>query len=284
MNALQTILYFRLYPEDTIRIKALVTAIWILDVIDTAFTWVTMWWFFIENFGQMPEINPEQNPEFLPGVFVLTFINTLVAHMFYLRRIFSLSHQNVWIITPVLILSLCRVGSGIVNIVVSLNFQSLSQFLASGFQVKWVLFLSLVFTAATDFAIMVTIIALLWLGRRQSISLGNVLNQLVLYTIEAGVLTTFTAIAVVIAWRVQEHSLTFFAISLFLPKVYAATLLGSLNLRYQLRHTRNPQISQDWNMTNVGDTPMRSRGLSDMEFRSRTAMTQVNETDSVPTV
>ncbi|KIL57168.1 hypothetical protein M378DRAFT_172078 [Amanita muscaria Koide BX008] len=115
-------------------------------------------------------------------------------------------------------------------------------------------------------------------------SLDNVLNQLVLYTIEAGVLTTFTAIAVVIAWRVQEHSLIFFAISLFLPKVYAATLLGSLNLRHQLRHTRNPQMSQDWNMTNVGDIPMRSRGLSDMEFRSRTTMTQVNETDSVPTV
>ncbi|KIL57167.1 hypothetical protein M378DRAFT_172076 [Amanita muscaria Koide BX008] len=57
MNALQTILYFRLYPEDTIRIKALSR---ILDAIDTAFTWVTMWWFFIENFGRMPEIKPEQ--------------------------------------------------------------------------------------------------------------------------------------------------------------------------------------------------------------------------------
>ncbi|KIL57476.1 hypothetical protein M378DRAFT_383059 [Amanita muscaria Koide BX008] len=281
MNTLQTILYVRLYPEDTIRIKALVATIMSLDIIHTAFIWVSLWFFFIENFGQKPDIRLEQNPEFLPGLMVVTAITTLVAHMFYLHRIISLSHQNIWIAIPVVILALCRVGSGIATIAGVFKFQDLSEYLAGSYQVRWVLFLGLVFAAATDLAIMTTIIVLLWLGRRQTISLGKALDRLVLYTFEAGMLTTFTAIATMIAWLAQEHAFIFMAIYLSLAKVYTTGLLGSLNLRYQLRHDQNPQTSQDWNMTNVGDTPMMSRGLSDIEFHRRTTMTQVNETDTV---
>ncbi|KAM6489376.1 hypothetical protein JOM56_015277 [Amanita muscaria] len=60
MNTLQTILYFRLYPKDSITIKASVSAVWSLDIIHTAFIWVAVWTYFIVNIGQIEKIDEIQ--------------------------------------------------------------------------------------------------------------------------------------------------------------------------------------------------------------------------------
>ncbi|KIL62917.1 hypothetical protein M378DRAFT_165195 [Amanita muscaria Koide BX008] len=55
MNTLQTILYFRLYPDDPSKLQALVVAVLCLDLAHTGLHWDTLWYIFIENFG-----NPNQ--------------------------------------------------------------------------------------------------------------------------------------------------------------------------------------------------------------------------------
>ncbi|KAM6489374.1 hypothetical protein JOM56_015275 [Amanita muscaria] len=90
---------------------------------------------------------------------------------------------------------------------------------------------------------MSTMFALLRSGRRQSISLKNVIDQIILYTLEMGSLAAFTAIATTVAWFTGRGTLVFLAFYLSFAKVYAITLLGSLNARHQLRQTQNVRNS-----------------------------------------
>ncbi|KIL62184.1 hypothetical protein M378DRAFT_129101 [Amanita muscaria Koide BX008] len=66
-NTLQTIVYFRVYHDDVMRLKALVCPRcsrrdWLiyssgLDIIHTAFIWSNLWFYLIINFGQVSGIN-----------------------------------------------------------------------------------------------------------------------------------------------------------------------------------------------------------------------------------
>ncbi|KIL60887.1 hypothetical protein M378DRAFT_902832 [Amanita muscaria Koide BX008] len=109
--------------------------------------------------------------------------------------------------------------------------------------------LGFIFAVAADIGIMITLFVLLRLSRQQSISLNNVIDQLILYTLEIGSLTAFMAIAIVITWfTMRRNALIFLAIYVSLEKAYAIAFLGSLNTRYQLRRSRNSQNSHGQNM------------------------------------
>ncbi|KAM6489356.1 hypothetical protein JOM56_015257 [Amanita muscaria] len=101
MNTLQTILYFRLYPKDSVIIKTSVATVFSLDIVHTAFIWVGVWWWFIINIGNIPAIDIIQSPEIVPGTIVITTVTMFMVHVFYIQRIFRLSQQNYWICVPI---------------------------------------------------------------------------------------------------------------------------------------------------------------------------------------
>ncbi|KAM6494500.1 hypothetical protein JOM56_010861 [Amanita muscaria] len=247
MNTLQTVLYFRLFPEDPIALKALVSVVWSLDIIHTSFIWVSLWTYFIVNIGQIPKIDEIQTPELIPGTIVVTAVVTFTVHMFYLQRIFRLSNRNYWISAPILLLSLTRVGGSVPTSVDMYRAKRFSVFVASGSE--WILSLGLSSAAATDVAIMVAMFILLKSSRDRSISLNNVIDQLILYTLEMGSVTAIMAVVCMITWFTLPHTLIFGAVYLCLSKLYAISLTGMLITRYQLRQRNESENSQAWKMS-----------------------------------
>jgi len=247
MNALQTILYFRLYPEDSIKLKALVATVMALDIAHTGITWADLWFFFVENFGNPYQIDVIQKPLIVPGAIIVGMVIAFIVHMFYLRRVFDLSHRNYWISVPILVLILTYTGSVFALIDVVYRYQLLSVFSTS--RDAYLLSVGFSCSAAADIAIMVCLFVLLRASRKRSMSLNNAIDQLILYTLEMGSLTALITIAIMITWFVQRNqtSLVFLALYLSLPKAYACALLGSLNTRYQLRNSQNSQGSSGRN-------------------------------------
>lgn len=94
---------------------------------------------------------------------------------------------------------------------------------------------------------MVVLLVLLRSSRRHSISLNNVIDQLILYTFETGILTAFMAIAMMITWLTDQGAEIYLGLFMVFPKVYATTLLGLLNTRYYLRHDHDSQSGQGHN-------------------------------------
>ncbi|KIL60902.1 hypothetical protein M378DRAFT_167575 [Amanita muscaria Koide BX008] len=248
MNALQTILYCRLYPEDTVTLKALVAAVMGLDIAHTGLLWADLWFFFVENFGNPAQVNVIQKPLVVPGAILVGMVIAFIVHMFYLRRVFDLSHRNYWISVPILVLILGYTASVFVLIAKVYKYQLLSDFSASGD--AWLLSIGFSCSAAADIAIMACLFVLLRASRKRSISLNNAIDQLILYTLEMGSLTAFMAIAIMITWFVQRNqiSLVFLALYLSLAKAYTCAFLGSLNTRYQLRHSQTTQGSSGRNI------------------------------------
>ncbi|KAM6492641.1 hypothetical protein JOM56_012365 [Amanita muscaria] len=111
MNTLQTILYFRLYPEDPSKLKVLVAVVLCLDIAHTGLLWDNLWYIFTEHFGNPYQIDVIPKPLFVPGALIVGNITRFIVHSFYLHRIFNLSHRNYWVSVPNLILILGDMGT-----------------------------------------------------------------------------------------------------------------------------------------------------------------------------
>ncbi|KAJ2927036.1 hypothetical protein H1R20_g10065, partial [Candolleomyces eurysporus] len=59
-------------------------------------------------------------------------------------------------------------------------------------------------------------------------------DTLALYTLENGALTCFAAIASLLCWLLMPHNLIFMGLHFVIAKLYANSLLASLNMRHQL--------------------------------------------------
>ncbi|KIL63324.1 hypothetical protein M378DRAFT_164622 [Amanita muscaria Koide BX008] len=244
MNSLQTILYFRLFPKDSRTVKASVSAVWALDITHTGLVWATLWRYFIVNIGQIPKIDI-MPPEIIPGAIIVTTIVTFIVHIFYIQRIFRLSYRNYWISIPILFLALGRVGGAMTTAGVMYPAGRFSVFAAS--RSEWVLSVGLVLAAVTDVAIMVAMFALLKLNREKSISLDNVIDKLIRYTLEMGTVTALAVLASVIAWFALPHTLIFLGCYVCVEKLYAISFMGSLITRHHhLRQGNDSQNSQVW--------------------------------------
>ncbi|KIL63689.1 hypothetical protein M378DRAFT_24918 [Amanita muscaria Koide BX008] len=242
MNTLQSVLYFRLFPKDPNLIKVSVLAVWCLDIAHTVLIWVAAWSYFIVNIGHLQKID-EIMPELIPGATVVTAVVTLIVHL----QVF-LSHAS---------LTLTRHSKGSIYNVFSPSVIGITGFVSQSPEFKlvnllaggamattgewvrskrfsvfeqsdtrWVLSLALVFGAATDLSIMVAMFVLLKTSRIESISLNNVIDKLILYTLEIGSVAAATAVASMIAWFVSPHTLIFGAIYLCIEKVYAISFMG----------------------------------------------------------
>ncbi|KIL57477.1 hypothetical protein M378DRAFT_383104 [Amanita muscaria Koide BX008] len=114
---------------------------------------------------------------------------------------------------------------------------------------------------------MVAMFILLKLSRQNSISLNNVIDQLILYTLEMGSMTAIMAVVTMITWLAQPRTLIFLAFYLCLAKFYAISFIGSLNTRYYLRQGHESQNSQAWKL---------SRGARVANASQSTSSTQIN--------
>jgi len=243
MNTLQTLVYFRVYGRDSKLVKGLVGAVWMLDIIHTSFIWVSLWYYLVENFGDTSKFNVVQTPELIPGTIVLTSFLTLIVHMFYLHRIFQLSNRNYWIPTIIGVLAICRVASACGTSAELFRMKTWSAF---GTKYKWLLSLGLILTCAVDVAIMIVMIVLLRLNRAKSLILNNVIDKLVLYSVEAGSLTACLVVTTLIAWYASPHTLIFVGSYLSVAKLYANSFMGSLNARHHLHNSGDSQNSYHW--------------------------------------
>ncbi|KAM6497792.1 hypothetical protein JOM56_005740 [Amanita muscaria] len=246
MNTLQTIVYFRVYHNDIMRLKALVAVIWGLDIIHTAFLWSNLWLYLIINFGQVSAISAVPKPYIAPVSVIVTTAMILIVHMFYVQRIFRFSRRNYWITTPVVILLLGEMACTVGAVVILYRYEDFSQFIDRGY--KWTFSLGSISAAVSDIAIMVILLVLLRSSRQQSTSLNGVIDQLILYTFETGSLTAFMAIAIMITWLTQQRTAEIYlGLYMAFPKVYATTLLVLLNTRHHLRRGQGSQNGQGHN-------------------------------------
>lgn len=228
---MQTFRYWQAYEHDRNILKCLVAFIWILETAHTALTIYTVEFYLIMHFGDNTSL--EYAMWGMPTSVIIGFIIAYAVNLCFIWRVLQLS-QKRWIAVCFFIFATIRCGFGLANC--SLTF----------FYPKWQIFeervyptmvVGWVLSAVVDSAIAFTLCIYLRKRRTGMKRTDNVLNCLLLYTINTGAVTSFCAVLVVIMFLGLPNNLAFVGFVQVQSKLYAISLLASLNNRKRLEVT-----------------------------------------------
>ncbi|KAF7316751.1 hypothetical protein HMN09_00408200 [Mycena chlorophos] len=233
--AIQAVYYFRTYQSDGPTTKALVLGVWILDLIHTTFIWVSNWDYIVKHWGNTDNI--AHIPSILSLTVVITALVTFMVHCFFAHRIFMLSKRNWLFVVPVLVLAATRLGAACVSTSDMLRYKSFPLFVIHA---KWIFTLGLSVSSAVDILIAGLLFYLFNRNRRpESGHLRTVIDLLTLYTLETGGLTTLGTVVSMICWVTMSSNLIFLGLHFAIGKLYALSLLVTLNTREHIRRARH---------------------------------------------
>ncbi|KIP08466.1 hypothetical protein PHLGIDRAFT_126982 [Phlebiopsis gigantea 11061_1 CR5-6] len=255
--SMQAYQYVRSYPNDYLTIRILVSVIWLvfhiydlpsssydpifrtLDVFHTILVGTSIWDYLIASFG---DATIHDKIFWSLGVTVaVTAVLTFCVHCFFVHRLYKLSKGKLWLAGPIGFFALFRLASACVTcakmqvlILSSLAIQlgSFSEFFD---QIRWVFTLGLSLSTFVDVMIAVFMCYFLWNSRTGSSDLDQMLHSVILYTIENGILTSIATVASLVFWLATPHNLVYMGLHFAISKLYASSLLASLNARKSLR-------------------------------------------------
>ncbi|KAJ3820287.1 hypothetical protein F5880DRAFT_982581 [Lentinula raphanica] len=240
--SVQCIVYYRLYPEESEKLKGLVASVWLLDLVHSAFIGASLYQYFIAWFGERSQI--DVIPWSVAFTVVVTALQTFIAHCFFANKIYRSSQQNVYLTAPVVFLALLRLIAAATSTAEMIVDKHYSVFTRP--YPGWIFTTGLSLSSAVDVLIA---ICLCYLLHKLKLQMGSsstvmikVVDTLTLYTLENGFLTGVATTASLICWLAMPHNLSFLGLHFVIEKLYANSILASLNTRKELRDMR-PRIS-----------------------------------------
>ncbi|KAJ3566748.1 hypothetical protein NP233_g6806 [Leucocoprinus birnbaumii] len=247
-----TYFYYVNYPEDGIDIKALVSLIWLLDSIHMAVVAYCIYYYLVTNYNNPLALGIGHWSLFMSVGF--NVIIAFVVQCFFTRKIHLLCGPRFkWFITGIISLSvLAHLVFGIETVVYLFIKKELSKLP------------EITLIAATPFAITAVLSdifiagALCWLlhGSKTNFKrTDTIISKLIIYAINRCLLTSVVAIGEVIAFSASPDTLWYLAIDFVIGKLYANSLLATLNSRQSVKAA-------------VSDISGNSVHLSDLEFGS----------------
>ncbi|KIJ64042.1 hypothetical protein HYDPIDRAFT_112568 [Hydnomerulius pinastri MD-312] len=222
---MQTFYYARNYTEDRKAIKWLVACLWVLESAHTALTVHFIEYYLILNF------NNESALDYvvwsMGAAYFIGFLVAWAVDICFVWRIWQLSKQ-MWICIALATLATVRTGFGLGNCTFSFRYPAIKEFHAKVFPtmvVGWTL------SAFADTLIAVALCYYLHKNRSGMRRMEHIINRLLLYSINTGALTSLFAILVIIMFLAFPATLVFVAFVQVQSKLYAISLLASLNSR-----------------------------------------------------
>lgn len=226
---LQVVLYSRFYTDDPPKFKVLVGSIWLLDILHTAMIAATNWDIFITNWGNNAIL--DHISWTLATTISITALMTFIVQCFFAYRVYAVSRHNL-IPATIIILAFLRLVAAAASTVEMIRLRSFDQF-ANDYE--WIFTLGLTLSSVVDILITVTFCYFLSKSRTDYGRLRHMVDLLILYTIQSGMLTCIVTIATLICWVTMPHNLVFLGIHLCICKLYANACMATLNARRSLR-------------------------------------------------
>ncbi|KAF7317336.1 hypothetical protein HMN09_00469300 [Mycena chlorophos] len=265
----QLIVFYKLYPNDTRLRMGMVALVGLLDIFHSIFIVGTLFSYFINHFGNRARVDHIEWS--LAMTVVITAIQTAIAHWYYAHKIWN-SSKNKWMTGSVVFLAFSRLLAASVSTSEMIIHPSFANF-TNRFP-GWVFTTGLSLSAITDVVITSLLCFYLQSMRRRTNStlMARVVRTMTLYTLENGLITCIAATATLICWLTMPGNLIFMGLHFVIGKLYANSLLISLNTRKELREMRwvgpkdsNPNIGTSmWPMVGggAGSASAGSVGLS----------------------
>ncbi|EIW75852.1 hypothetical protein CONPUDRAFT_169105 [Coniophora puteana RWD-64-598 SS2] len=256
ITCVQAFYYSQNYQDDRMGVKLVVAAVWLLETAHTVLSIYFIEWYLINNFTN--EENLFLVNWGIPTSFIVGFTVAFVVNLYFIWRFWRLSRN--WVVPVILLmLAVARYAVGLLNSVQSKTLSGktseptiLCVFLPAyvlasksltGGAFKVFIVVGYVLSVLVDALIAVSLCWLLHSLRTGIKRTENLIDNLIIYTINTGVLTSLGAILVLILFLTLPTSLAFIGALQVQCKLYAISLLASLNSRHSTLSASQPYTS-----------------------------------------
>lgn len=272
----QAFLYTERNFKDPLYLKTMVGLVWVFETMHTIFIWVLLYGLTVTNYGNSSAIN--DTPWSLAAALPLTSLLGSIVQVFFANRVRVLSGR---LIIPIIAWcgAVLRIGFGITLGVVFINSHSIPNFFAN---FQWLVTTQFVLSAAVDVLNTVSLCFYLLRRRTDFKSTQRMVDKLVMYTIETGLITSMCAVAIVILSLVIPHTMVDIAIFMFYPKLFSNSFFTALNARTALRQT-GTDITHVWSTGVSGFETATSGALQSRPVEVPLSPRHPAHTKSVPT-
>ncbi|KAJ7725638.1 hypothetical protein DFH07DRAFT_250975 [Mycena maculata] len=239
LTTLQAYMYFQRFPQDHTSLKYLAGAVWCCELGHTICVGNTLYIMTISYYGQ-PERLLRTPASLLTSIIFSALVSALVQG-FFSYRIYRLSNS---LHVPSLFW-----GVAFVRLVLSLlaSVEALRMVSLADYEQQWGWLLTTVWGigAMNDLAIAGTIVYLIY--KQQSEILPKrtvaVLDKLMLWSIETGMLTSVSGIAMLICFLTMRRNYIWLVIYVINTRFFSNALLANLNSREALRAMSEADIT-----------------------------------------
>lgn len=227
--------YYRTFRSDRALLRIVAGVAWSLDFINMALNSAGFYILTVRYFG---------HPEKFITVPKVLFVAVFFASGIYMIVQGFFSHR-VWAFTrmPILgalccFLTLLRVG--FVFALGGTAIQSSDNLLEYSNKHWWLLTLSIIAAVIGDTLTSVSLSWSLWQKRDKLFDgSGKVVDRLILWTLQTGVLVSMTTITLLVCFLTMSHNWIWISILFIVPRLYTVSLFSSLNGRKALRQMKS---------------------------------------------
>jgi len=264
----QVYIYHKNFPNESRWIRfGLVDGMWLIELGHTMCLFHLVYYYAIVQFGVPNAIMTSAPPSFAVSIFFHGAVAVL-AQGYFTYRIARFTGPPYYIPAICLFLMTCQLSLDMVVGVKAaiIAGKSVEMYLTS---TKWLILAPLVLRAVVDIIISVTLVYCL-LYQRSASAFKNttaVIDKLILWSIETGVITSMLGVAVIICYLHNVENYTWVALYVVFPKVFSNTMLANMNHRVVLRKMQSALIL--------------SGGLDISNVRSRSILQFNHSTDNI---
>jgi len=220
--------YYTLGKQDRKLFKGMVLYVLILNIAATLFTWTWIYDLFVYNFGSYGLF---LSIKYLSWFYVLDSMMVIVVQAFFGLRAWSLMKKN-WFVGAVILSFMLAAFAGGVGIKVI--FTKVGSTLFAG-DVRIPAYICLFCTVAADLTITGIIIYYFKFNRTGNQNTDHMLSRLTSITFQSQLPPTLIAIALAIEYSIKYDSFIAIPFICVQGKVYAISLLHTLNVRESWR-------------------------------------------------
>ncbi|KAF7348726.1 hypothetical protein MVEN_01391600 [Mycena venus] len=220
----QVYMYYSCFPEDSLKLKALVAFVWTCEVAHALCMGHALYQFTVMDHLH-PQLDAGPLPQSLDAVVFFSGIIAACVQGFFSFRIYALCKKRYIPIILWCLAFLHLLGSTVV-FVATLRMASIASY-----EVHWGWLSTALWCigAAADFLTAATLVTYLY-GQRTNAQrrMISVVDKIILWTIERGILTSASGIVMAICFAVMPHNLTWLAVFVVVSRLYSNSLLARL--------------------------------------------------------